>query len=201
MGGLKDNTSDITFVNIRDGRLTLKLADGNYKAYGSLGGVIKKVAFGSYTAQNNVSYETLKVIIDNEGEAFQLEMFTDSRYFLSMCNFLKTSNPLVAVEVSPREKVNEHGKKVQTMFVKQNGKSLSAAHTKDNMGDLPPLEPVAGQTYLNNSKQVAYWKAWMIATYGEFKTNAPAVADNQGTANNSYVNNSVTTEPLDDLPF
>jgi len=206
MGGLKESNSNITFVNIKDGNLSVKQLNGDYKSYRSLGGIIKRVAFEVKTSQDgSKTYQTCKFILQNGEEAYQLELYTDSRYFLSLCNFLKSSNPLEEVEISPSEKPNDNGKKVQTFFVKQHDKSLKAAYTLNNMGDLPPLEPIPGTTYFDNSKQVEFWKNWLIATYGEFKINATpqqvqSVAQNQSA---DTIDPNSISEPLDDseLPF
>jgi len=197
--GLKESSSNITFINIKDGNLSVKQNDGNYKSYRSLGGIIKKVGFATNTSPSSgVTYQTAKIIIDSDGESFQLEMYTDSRYFLSLCNFLKSSDPLQPVEISPSQKIIE-GKKIQTCFVRQNDIALKAAYTKDRMGDLPPLEPVAGQTYLDNKKQIKFWKEWLISTYGEFKVNAPTLVSGPSHSSPDNINN--LTEIVDDLPF
>lgn len=206
MSGLKENSGNVTFVSIKDGSFVVKQENGQLKAYKSLGGIIKRVGFITGTSQQGRGYEAVKFIIEGGGATYQLDMYTDSRYFLSLCNFLKSSDITREIEISPSEKPNEHGKKVQTCFVRQDDKALKASYTRDNMGDLPPLEPVAGATYFDNTKQVGFWKKWLSETYGVFTPNNPFqnAAATQGTASTQATaaqEATTLTEPLDDLPF
>lgn len=198
MGGLKENSGNVTFVGITKGNLAVRQQDGTVKAYRSLGGIVKKVTFAMNTPRNGGNpFETANFLIDNNGEAYVLSLFVDSRYFLSLCNFLKNADLSREVEISPSEKTNEEGKKIQTCFVKQDDKNLRAAYTKDNLGDMPQLEvrQENGKTVYDNSAQIQFWKQWLLSV---LKTDEPQT---QSKAFNEPVTDTQAQQFVDDLPF
>jgi len=193
--------SGLTFVNInKQGKLYIKAEDGSFKYPRSLSGIVKKVGFTTFTHEGRTS-ETAKILMEDNGDMFQLEMYTESGYFLSFCNFLKTADVKSQIEVSPSAKLNDKGKTVRTCFVKQNNTALKQAYTLANMGELPPLEKVEGQTYLDSSKQVAFWKDWLIKTFGLIQASAVNAASNTSSSSGDDVAPADITEPLQDLPF
>jgi hypothetical protein len=191
MGGLKESTGSLTFVNIKEGNLVVKQQDGTLKAYRQLGGCIKKISF-SIEEYEGRKYEKAKILIDNVGEGYLLQMRTDSGYFRGFCNSLKSStNPKGELEISPSYKKQDGKNPQTTCFVSQNGKALKHAFTKDNMGDLPALKTTEfkGETHYDNTDQINYWKKWLLEIFNDDSTSStPMDASN-------------ITEPIDDLPF
>jgi hypothetical protein len=111
---------------------------------------------------NGEHYDKAKITIIDGAERFLLQMNVDSGYFRAFCNALRSGDPTAEVRIKPNYQVVD-GKKKSSCFVEQNGKSLKHAFTRDNPGDLPPVEKVMfkGKEAYDGSKAMAYWKNWL----------------------------------------
>ena len=92
MSGLQKNqNSNATYVNIKEGSLVVKTKDGILESYDSLEGVIDKVEFitEQYEGKN---IEKAKFYVNAIGDVFILQIKTNSGYFRGLCNSLASSN-------------------------------------------------------------------------------------------------------------
>jgi hypothetical protein len=161
-GLIKEGHDSVTYVNIKEGKFLVKNKNGEIENFGGLQGKLKKAEFVQEEYQGK-KYEKAKLSFDYNGEIYILQVRTDSGYFRGFCNSLKSGNPTELVVIKPTSKKDDKGKVQNTIFVQQNGTYLKHAFTKDNMGDLPPLDKVEfrGDIQYDNSKQVNYWKNWL----------------------------------------
>ena len=113
------------------------------------------------------TYELAKITIGYIGEIYVIQMRTDSGYFRGFCNSLKSGNHKDEITIKPSSIKNESGKTATTCFIQQNGKFLKHFYTKDNLGDLPPLDKIEfkGKTQYDNTKQIAFWKNWLSSLF------------------------------------
>ncbi len=191
MSGLQRNQKNGTFVNIKEGSLVVKGADGNLESYDSLEGVIEKVEFltEQYEGKN---IEKAKFYVNAIGETFILQIKTNSGYFRGLCNSLASSEaPKEILKIVPSLKKDEKGKPKSTCFVGQNGKFLKHAFTKENMGALPDLDKVTfkGEVQYDNTKQLEFWKNWLNVIY-----NSKTIINEPGSDEDDEAY-------IDDLPF
>ena len=192
MTGLQKNqNTNATYVNIKEGALVVKTKDGVLENYDSLGGIIEKVEFltEQYEGKN---IEKAKFYVNAIGELFILQIKTNSGYFRGLCNSLASAtSPKETLKIVPSFKKDEKGKPKSTCFVEQNGKFLKHAFTKDNMGNLPDLEKVTfkGEVQYDNRKQIEFWKNWLFDIYNI----TPKSVEN--------IDNDDEEEYIDDLPF
>lgn len=159
--GLNQNEGKLTFVNISNGRLYTKSKDQPPVYYTDIDGTITKVDFSKEEYQGK-QFEVAKFTMVDKGDKFVLQMRVDSGYFRGFCNSLRTGDPTMPINISPSYKEKD-GKPQTTCFVKQFGKVLKFAFTKDHMGDYPQLEQITfkGQTQWDGTKQIEYWKKWL----------------------------------------
>jgi hypothetical protein len=166
MAGLGTNNQNVTYVNIRAGKLMVK-KDGKETFFDTLEGVITKIVFRIKEWQGR-SFEVAEVNVNAVGEAFVLTIGVDSGYFRGFMNSLRSSTkPNEMLTIKPFYKV-EADKKTSTVFVIQDGKNMKHFYTKDAMGDFPEIDIVVvkGQKVYDNGKQVQFWKDWIIKTFG-----------------------------------
>ncbi len=159
--GLIQSGSGKTFVNISKGRLFTRETGKDPVYYGELEGYISSINF-KRDQYNGKEFELVQVHVSDEGDEFVLQMRTDSGYFRSFCNALKSGDIYQKFRFSPYYK-EENGKPKTVMFLKQNSVTLKFYHKLDNMGDLPPLEKInfRGEEVWDGSKQIAYWKNYL----------------------------------------
>jgi len=167
MSGLVRRGEGVTYLNIKEGKLATK-RNGVVEIYDGVEGTITKVDFVTDEYEGR-KYEKLSLYIKNGEETYVLQMNVDSGYFRNFCNALKSGKPKETMYIQPSYKKDENGKTSAGCFISQGGKYLKHTHTKDNMGDLPPLEKTVfkGETKYDNSKQIAYWKNWLTSVFGE----------------------------------
>ena len=192
MSGLKETTNEkIIYVNIKEGKLVVRLPDKSLKEYACVEGIIKKVLFVD-EEYDGKKFEKAKFYINDIGETLLLQMRTDSGYFRGLCNSLRSASyPKEILEITPHFSKAD-GKTKTTCFVKQNGVTLKHFFTKNNMGDFPQLEihEFKGQTMYDNIKQIDYWKNWMNQTF-------PEIVEEQKQPKLDFGSESL----VDDMPF
>lgn len=191
--GLYNNTSRMTYVNVKKGKFYTKEKGGQPVFFTNLGGYITSVAFKVETLDGK-TFEIAQFMIEDAGERNLLQLRTDSGYFRGFCNSLKSGQPTEYIDINPNYSETD-GKSKTTVFVVQNGKTLKHAHTLNNMGDMPELElsSVDGKQVWDSSKQVAYWKKW-LASQNWKKSEA---SEEESPKNTNYSSDIVE----DDLPF
>jgi len=148
------------FVNISKGKFTIK-KDSIYEQYDTLTGRITEVEIRTDEYENKKFEVAVFTLLDNV-DTYLLKIRVDSGYFRAMCNALKTGDLNKIVKLNPISK-EVNGKTTTGMYVFQNDKALKHAHTKDNLGDMPPMERVIfkGQETWDNTKQLQFWKDWL----------------------------------------
>jgi hypothetical protein len=197
--GLENNNSNGTYVHISNGRLVVK-QNGEQVFYDQLTGIITNVEF-IIDEYNEKQYEVLRVTLIDDHDKYLLKIRTDSGYFRGFVNALKMANITQPIVISPSSK-EENGKTRTTCFLRQNGKPLKHAFTKDNMGDLPPVERIMvnGIEQWDSTKQLNYWKTWLMGITWQL--------NNEYQNKQESVNTTITQDEFDamesiddDLPF
>ena len=197
--GLENNNTNGTYVHISSGKLVVK-ENGEQVFYDQLTGVITNVEF-IIDEYNEKQYEVARFTLLDGHDKYLLKMRTDSGYFRGFVNALKMANITQPIVVSPSSK-EENGKTRTTCFLRQNGKPLKHAFTKDNMGDLPQVERVVvnGVEQWDSSKQLMYWKTWLMSITWQL--------NNENRHKQDGVNTTITQDEFneldaidDDLPF
>jgi hypothetical protein len=197
--GLQNNNTNGTYVHISNGKLVVK-ENGEQVFYDQLTGVITNVEF-IIDEYNEKQYEVARFTLQDGDDKYLLKIRTDSGYFRGFVNALKMANITQPIVVSPSSK-EENGKTRTTCFLRQNGKPLKHAFTKDNMGDLPQVERVVvnGIEQWDSSKQLMYWKTWLMSITWQL--------NNENRFKQDGVNTTITQDEFneldaidDDLPF
>jgi len=197
--GLENNNTNGTYVHISNGKLVVK-ENGEQVFYDQLTGVITNVEF-VIEEYNQKQFEVVRFTLQDGDDKYILKIRTDSGYFRGFVNALKMANITQPIVVSPSSK-EENGKTRTTCFLRQNGKPLKHAFTKDNMGDLPQVERVTlnGIEHWDSTKQLMYWKTWLMSITWQL--------NNENRHKQDGVNTTITQEEFneldaidDDLPF
>ena len=203
--GLIQGSGGKTFVNISKGRLFTRESGKEPVYYGELEGYISSINFKK-DQYNGKEFELLQVHISDETDEFIMQMRTDSGYFRTFCNALKSGDIYQKFRFSPSYK-EENGKPKTILFLKQNSVALKFYHTVNNMGDLPPLEKITfkGEERWDGSKQIVYWKKYLsslnflLPSKGEEITALELVT--KGIPEKKDVNPIPPEFIEDDLPF
>lgn len=200
--GLENNSGGGTFVNIKEGKLYTSKKGEDKKFFDAIRGTIVSVKF-EQDSFDGTAFEKATFTIADGNDKYLLQMRTDSGYFRGLCNSLKSGNPTERTKFTPSYKKEEGETPKTTFFVEQNGKTLKHTHTRDNVGDLPPLEQVTfkGKTQWDGSNQIVYWKDWLNSIEWEHE-----LFSDGNEKSNEYVKEeaySATLNPeiIDDLPF
>jgi hypothetical protein len=197
--GLQNNNTNGTYVHISNGKLVVK-ENGEQVFYDQLTGVITNVEF-VIEEYNQKQFEVVRFTLQDGDDKYILKIRTDSGYFRGFVNALKMANITQPIVVSPSSK-EENGKTRTTCFLRQNGKPLKHAFTKDNMGDLPQVERVTlnGIEHWDSTKQLTYWKTWLMSITWQL--------NNENRHKQDGVNTTITQDEFneldaidDDLPF
>lgn len=197
--GLQNNNTNGTYVHISNGKLVVK-ENGEQVFYDQLTGVITNVEF-VIEEYNQKQFEVVRFTLQDGDDKYILKIRTDSGYFRGFVNALKMANITQPIVVSPSSK-EENGKTRTTCFLRQNGKPLKHAFTKDNMGDLPQVERVTlnGIEHWDSTKQLIYWKTWLMSITWQL--------NNENRHKQDGVNTTITQDEFneldaidDDLPF
>lgn len=198
--GLNNNDNRATFVNISNGQLYTKEKDKERQYFTDIDGTITKVEFKDEEYQGQ-HFEVAKITLIDKDDRYILQMRTDSGYFRGFCNSLKSSpNPTEKINIAPSSKEKD-GKPQTTCFVKQYGRPLKHAHTKDNPGDLPQVKEVTfkGKTQWDGTDQINYWKNWLINIKWEHELIASAPTPQQAVEREKVKEEYMSA--ADDLPF
>ena len=168
--GLSSNSGNVIYLNVKNGKVARKNANGDIQLFDSVEGVITAVDFKD-DEYNGQKFRKLVLTIEDGGEKYLLQVRTDSGSFRGLTQSIANADINSAVKLIPSSKTGDNGKPQTTIFVSQHGKALKWKWkwNKDHQGDLPPLEKVKikGQDVYDNSKQLEYfeqfWKALPLA--------------------------------------
>lgn len=202
--GLETNDGSLLYLNIKNGKIAYK-KDGEKKETDAVSGVITAIKFEDKEYEGK-KYVQLALTIVDGAEKFILQMNTDSGYFSTFCNALRTGDPTKRIKISPWLEV-KGAKKKSGIFVEQFGNALKWYSKKDNPMDVPPLESTTfgGKVLWSSEKQQVYWKAWLLSIKWEHEITAGSLSQTttHNVADNSPKNESVDFTPpdMDDLPF
>lgn len=167
--GLSNTSGGITYLNLKEGKFARKNANGDIELFDAVDGKITSVEFQD-DEYNGTKFRKLKLILEDEGQKYLVQVRTDSGYFRGLTNSVATGDVSQPVKLTPSSKIGDNGKPQTTIFVSQNGKALKWKWTKDNPGELPELEKVKvkGQMVYDNSKQLEFfekfWRSLLVTT-------------------------------------
>ena len=160
--GLSNTTGGITYLNLKEGKFARKNANGDIELYDAVEGLITSIEFQD-DEYNGTKFRKLKVVLEEEGQKYLVQVRTDSGYYRGLTNAIANADIKQPVKLIASSKVGDNGKPQTTIFVNQNGKALKWKWSKDNPGNLPELEKVKvkGQMVYDNSKQLEFFeKFW-----------------------------------------
>lgn len=160
---LTNNQGSIIYVNIKKGQLSVRHKDKSVDTFTDISGTIYDVKY-KMDSYNDKEFEIAQVFIKDGNENYCLQMRTDSGYFRSLCNSLKSGNINKPVVIKPFMDTKD-GKNKTTVFIKQDGVTLKHFHTVNNMGDLPSVKKVVfkGKEEYDGTEQLDYFKNWLIS--------------------------------------
>jgi hypothetical protein len=158
--GLNNTGGKITYLNMKQGKFARKNANGDIELYDSVEGIIKAVEFKD-DEYNGTSFRKISITLVDGDEKYILQIRTDSGYYRGLTNSIANGDITKPVKlVASSKEVN--GKPQTTIFVSQGGQALKWKWTKDNPGNLPPLETVKlkGRTVYDNTQQQAFFEGY-----------------------------------------
>lgn len=160
---LNNSGTNLTYVNISNGSLVIKNSNKEAESYTDITGKIYSVKF-KMDRYNEKDFEVAQFYIIDGSQKYCLQMRTDSGYFRTLCNSIKSGITHEELNLKPFIDDKE-GKKKTVIFVKQNDKTLKHYHTQQNMGELPPIRKVTfkGKEQWDGTDQIEYWKNWLLA--------------------------------------
>jgi len=205
--GLETNNGSFLYLNIKNGKIVYKTKEGEKKETDAVSGIITAVKFEDKEWEGKKYVQACLTIVDGE-ERFLLQMDTNSGYFTTFCNALRTGNPTKKIKISPWMEV-KGSKKKSGIFVNQFDKALKWYSTKDNPQDVPKMESTefGGKTLWSSQKQQDYWKNWLLSVKWEHEIVAGSLSQptntdtSKSTANNEIITDVTPIEDDGDLPF
>jgi hypothetical protein len=195
MGLSNNKNSQITYVNIKKGVLVVKQKDKTYLNFTDLTGTVYDVKY-IIDNYNNNEFELAQIFLNDGKGNFCLQMKTDSGYFRSFCNSIKSGDITKPMTIVPKFD-DKNGKNKTIIFVYQNKKALKHFHTLNNMGDLPPVLKVTfkGKESWDGTEQLEYFKNWLMSAVNK---SVPEITDTNDSDNIDDINNE---EISDEVPF
>lgn len=214
--GLENNSGSRTYVNIKEGKLFVGKGDER-KEFTALTGYITDLEIKQDEYQGE-KYDVLLITVVDEGDKFLLKMRVGSGYFIGFCMAIGNADLRYKISIIPNLK-EEDGKKKMTCFLTQKigdekGKALKWTWSKDNPGDLPPLNKVRfqGKDKWDGYEQTEFLKGYLMHVIKAKLDDAHPIM--QGGNNDSATRPAGAgaapknadpaagiTEPIDDLPF
>jgi hypothetical protein len=171
--GLTSKGGNITYLNLKQGKFARKNANGDIELFDTVDGIITAAEYKEDSYNGQDFRKLVLSIIDGE-DKYILQVREDSGYYRGLTNAIANADISKKVKLTASSK-EVNGKPQTTIFVSQNGTALKWKWTKDNPGELPPLDQVKlkGKTVYDNSAQTAFFaKFWSNL----FNSATPAVA-------------------------
>lgn len=193
---LNNSSGNLIYVNISKGYLIIKNSNKEVKSYTDITGKIYAVKF-KMDNYNDKDFEVAQIFLVDKETKYCLQMRTDSGYFRTLCNSLKSGKTDEELNIRPFID-DKDGKTKTVIFVRQNDKTLKHYHTQQNMGELPTIRKVTfkGKEQWDGSDQIEYWKNWMLSQKWHKINNE----DGNSVKKQEKVDNDNLEIP-DDLPF
>lgn len=194
---LNNSAGNLTYVNISKGSLIIKNANKQAESYTDITGKIYSIKF-KMDRYNDNDFEVAQIFLIDKENRYCLQMRTDSGYFRTLCNSLKSGVTYEEVNLRPYIE-NKDGKTKTVIFVKQNDKTLKHFHTQQNMGELPTIRKVTfkGKEQWDGSDQIEYWKNWLLSQRWFQLSNQDSKPEKVDKAKNE----DDLLEIPDDMPF
>jgi hypothetical protein len=193
---LNNSAGNLIYVNISKGSLIIKNSNKEIEQYTDITGKIYSVKF-KMDRYNDKDFEVAQIFLIDKEQRYCLQMRTDSGYFRTLCNSLKSGKSNEELNIRPFID-DKDGKTKTVMFVRQFDKTLKHYHTSQNMGELPSLRKVVfkGKEQWDGTDQIEYWKNWMLSQ-NWFKLKNEDVKTEKVETNHKKLD----LEIPDDLPF
>lgn len=151
----------VIFANVKEGKIHIKYSkDAEPEIYTKLEGFLTglKVVDKEYEGE---AYKQICInLYDGTDKTYQLQLRLSSGYGRAFCKILPNIALAEPVTISPSVKEVD-GKKQYTVFIRQNDQALTHAFTKDNPGEMPPVEgPVKfkGKEVWDDTKQSEFFE-------------------------------------------
>jgi hypothetical protein len=165
MKAFETKKDKIHWVKVKDGHLCYW--DGEKElVFDEMEGIITDIFFKDDEYQGR-KFTLAMFTMYFDAEKYILSLNTDSSYFRSFCNYLRSADLTKNIVIRPKI-TEDDGKKKYSIFLQQEGKWLKAYYTKLHPGDFPQLIVIetAGKIVYDNTLQIAFWKQWLINTFG-----------------------------------
>jgi hypothetical protein len=165
MKAFETNKKKTHWVKIKDGKLSYWNGEKEL-IFDEMQGIVSDIFFKDDEYQGRTFTLALFTLFC-DAEKYILSINTDSSYFRSFCNYLRSADITKNVLIRPKITEDE-GKKKYSIFLQQEGKWLKAYYTKLHPGDFPQLvvHEIAGKKVYDNTLQIAFWKNWLTDTFG-----------------------------------
>jgi hypothetical protein len=174
----------VIFANVKEGKIHIKAhKDAEPEIFTFIEGYITglKVVDKEY---EGTPYRQLNVnLSDGAGKTWQLQLRLSSGYGRAFCKILPNIELTKPVSIAPSVKEVE-GKKQYTVFVRQDDKALTHAFTKDNPGEMPPVEgpiKIKGVEHWDDSKQQEFFES-LIESIAKHITPGKVITRNQNVS-------------------
>jgi hypothetical protein len=218
--GLNNNVSGkVTYLNIIDGKLTVRLSEDDYNVLKERGEAVRKRKkkdgsdayeriFDSLTAtlinyedKFNEQFKSKEVILTFEdgGELFKIQFPYGSRIHSMFLERSPNINPVLPLTFGVFLGTKQDGSQVTMMYLKQEAsgskETLKPAFPKDGSGALPPLKKikVKGVEQYSNDDQLEFHEANTVPSLKSKLISGQPVGQNVGEPQ--------MAEASDDLPF
>ncbi len=206
----------VIFANVKEGKIYIKFSKDQKEpdVFTFLEGYITglKVVEKEWEKEK---YKQINInLYDGVAKTYQLQLRLSSGYGRAFCKILPNIVLSEPVKISPNVK-EEDGEKRYTVFVRQNDKALQHAFTKDNPGEMPPVEgpvKIKGKDHWDDSKQQEFFES-LIESIAKHITPGKVITRNQNVASATSEKTSKSGRPIvkddhpngngasDDLPF
>ncbi len=143
--GLGNNSSNVKYVRIKDGKLYLN--SDLETSFDELSGLLTRMSFKDDTYKDQTIRKCNIGLTDAEdGTTYVLGLSVDSSYFSSLVSFLKNANLAEPITLHP--KINKYKKddgsdgERRSILVSQDGHFLKSFYSKDSGNKLPEFKKV-----------------------------------------------------------
>lgn len=203
-----NNNSLARFVNISQGKIVVKENEQKVE-WGYVEGYLTNIEIVEDVYMDK-KYDKIVLTLVDDHDTMKFQFKLDSGYGRAFICAIPNADLSQSIRFSPKyEEVDQ--KKKTSMFLSQGTKALKWAFTRDNPGEMPPLEDVTfkGQTMKDNSKQIEFMKHLLLNVIKP-KLVHPGLKPEQGTIQPGPVTSGSVTAPAmaaedieaaDDLPF
>lgn len=175
--GLQKRNTNVTFLNLKEGKIYESTDKEKTNPYDEIEGQITGMSFRDDEFEGQ-KIRKLNVTLTDGEQDYVLSTKTDSSYFSSLISFLKNADLAKPLTLVPFYKVEKDGKSKLGILVKQNGSFLKSYYTKDNPNGLPAFNKVvvSGKTLWDKTDYLAFLESVIV---NELKPTLVKVEENQ----------------------